>query len=315
MSRRRCRRPLRRTQRRSGPPAERSHPCALGDAGRAGLRRARPRGRALSFRQLEGSMERWRALLGGAHARGLTTVGLAISDPLAFTAAFIGAMAAGLLGGAARPGHARDGGGWPGGRRGAHRGRRGRGGPPRPGRRRAATGSSSVASTASTPGRSRGRVRRHPSAPAPGASSCRRRARRVRPRSSGWARTSCSTRRAAWRRTSQLDSRRPRLQPAAALPHQRGGRGPAVRRWSPAPAWSSTTGSIGPPSGSSWASGRSRGSTRSPPSSRASAALRPGRDGPGRHPLHPLGVGAAAGGDGRPVRGGPRGSRSSRPTG
>jgi acyl-CoA synthetase (AMP-forming)/AMP-acid ligase II len=52
--------------------------------------------RTLSFRQLEGSMERWRAQLDGARARGLTTIGLAISDPLAFTDAFIGAMAAGF---------------------------------------------------------------------------------------------------------------------------------------------------------------------------------------------------------------------------
>ena len=53
-------------------------------------------GRVLSFRALEGSMERWRAQLSSAHARGLTTVGLAISDPVAFTDAFIGAMAAGF---------------------------------------------------------------------------------------------------------------------------------------------------------------------------------------------------------------------------
>ncbi len=52
--------------------------------------------RVLTFRQLEGSMERWRAQLGGAHARGLTTIGLAIADPLAFADAFIGAMAAGF---------------------------------------------------------------------------------------------------------------------------------------------------------------------------------------------------------------------------
>ena len=53
-------------------------------------------GRALSFRQLERSMERWRALLGGARAGGLTTIGLAISDPMAFTDAFLGAIAAGF---------------------------------------------------------------------------------------------------------------------------------------------------------------------------------------------------------------------------
>ena len=53
-------------------------------------------GRTLSFRQLEASMERWRTVLGGAQARGLTTIGLAIGDPVAFTDAFIGAMAAGF---------------------------------------------------------------------------------------------------------------------------------------------------------------------------------------------------------------------------
>ncbi len=53
-------------------------------------------GRTLSFRQLEASMERWRTLLGGAQASGVTTIGLAISDPVAFTDAFIGAMAAGF---------------------------------------------------------------------------------------------------------------------------------------------------------------------------------------------------------------------------
>jgi acyl-CoA synthetase (AMP-forming)/AMP-acid ligase II len=53
-------------------------------------------GRAMSFRQLERSMEGWRALLGGVRAGGLTTIGLAISDPMAFTDAFLGAMAAGF---------------------------------------------------------------------------------------------------------------------------------------------------------------------------------------------------------------------------
>ncbi len=53
-------------------------------------------GRAVSFRQLERSMEHWRALLGGARGTGLTTIGLAISDPMAFTDAFLGAIAAGF---------------------------------------------------------------------------------------------------------------------------------------------------------------------------------------------------------------------------
>ena len=71
----------------------RARSVTLGD--RAYVEHARD-GRALSFRQLEGSMERWRAQLGGARARGLTTIGLAISDPLAFADAFLGAMAAGF---------------------------------------------------------------------------------------------------------------------------------------------------------------------------------------------------------------------------
>ena len=51
---------------------------------------------AMSFRQLEASMERWRALLGGVRARGLTTIGLVISDPMAFADVFLGAVAAGF---------------------------------------------------------------------------------------------------------------------------------------------------------------------------------------------------------------------------
>ena len=41
-------------------------------------------------------MEQWRALLGGVRARGLTTIGLVISDPVAFADAFLGAMSAGF---------------------------------------------------------------------------------------------------------------------------------------------------------------------------------------------------------------------------
>jgi oxalate---CoA ligase len=51
---------------------------------------------SLSFRQLERSMEQWRALLGGVHAQGLTTIGLVISDPVAFADAFLGATSAGF---------------------------------------------------------------------------------------------------------------------------------------------------------------------------------------------------------------------------
>ena len=62
-------------------------------------------GRAMSFRQLEGRMERWRGLLAGARPHGVHTSGaraadvgviaLSISDPMAFADAFLGAVAAG----------------------------------------------------------------------------------------------------------------------------------------------------------------------------------------------------------------------------
>ena len=41
-------------------------------------------------------MDRWRGLLGGIRARGLTTIGLVISDPVAFADAFLGAVSAGF---------------------------------------------------------------------------------------------------------------------------------------------------------------------------------------------------------------------------
>jgi acyl-CoA synthetase (AMP-forming)/AMP-acid ligase II len=51
---------------------------------------------ALSFHQLEASMERWRTVLAGVRTRGLTTIGLVISDPVAFADVFLGAVAAGF---------------------------------------------------------------------------------------------------------------------------------------------------------------------------------------------------------------------------
>jgi acyl-CoA synthetase (AMP-forming)/AMP-acid ligase II len=71
----------------------RARSVVLGD--RTYVEHARTVG-ALSFRQLERSMERWRALLDGVRAGGLTTIGLVISDPLAFADAFLGAMSAGF---------------------------------------------------------------------------------------------------------------------------------------------------------------------------------------------------------------------------
>ncbi len=41
-------------------------------------------------------MDRWRSLLGGIRARGLTTIGLVVSDPVAFADAFLGAVSAGF---------------------------------------------------------------------------------------------------------------------------------------------------------------------------------------------------------------------------
>jgi oxalate---CoA ligase len=71
----------------------RARSVVLGD--RSYIEHARADG-SLSFRQLEGSMEQWRALLGGVRARGLTTIGLVISDPVAFADAFLGAVSAGF---------------------------------------------------------------------------------------------------------------------------------------------------------------------------------------------------------------------------
>jgi oxalate---CoA ligase len=52
--------------------------------------------RTLSFRELHRGTERWRHFGGDAEADGAITIGLAVSDPLQFSAAFLGALAAGL---------------------------------------------------------------------------------------------------------------------------------------------------------------------------------------------------------------------------
>jgi oxalate---CoA ligase len=52
--------------------------------------------RELSFRQMEVSMERWRAVLDAVRARGGVTIGLVISDPLQFADAFLGVVSAGF---------------------------------------------------------------------------------------------------------------------------------------------------------------------------------------------------------------------------
>ncbi len=51
---------------------------------------------ATSFRQLEGSMERWRALLSPVRARGLSTIGLVVGDPMEFADVFLGCVSAGF---------------------------------------------------------------------------------------------------------------------------------------------------------------------------------------------------------------------------
>lgn len=71
----------------------RARSVLLGD--RSYIEHARGAG-TMSFRQLEGSMDRWQALLAGPHARGVTTIGLVISDPMAFADAFLGALSAGF---------------------------------------------------------------------------------------------------------------------------------------------------------------------------------------------------------------------------
>ncbi len=53
-------------------------------------------GGAMTFRQLERSMERWRALLSGVRARGFSTIGLVVSDPVAFADVFLGCVSAGF---------------------------------------------------------------------------------------------------------------------------------------------------------------------------------------------------------------------------
>jgi len=71
----------------------RARSVLLGD--RTYLEHARD-GRTLTFRQLQEHMDRWRGLLGGIRARGLTTIGLVVGDPVAFADAFVGAVSAGF---------------------------------------------------------------------------------------------------------------------------------------------------------------------------------------------------------------------------
>jgi oxalate---CoA ligase len=72
----------------------RARSVLLGD--RAYLEHARDDSLVLSFRQLEERMDRWRSLLSGLRARGLSTVGLVVADPMVFADAFLGAVSAGF---------------------------------------------------------------------------------------------------------------------------------------------------------------------------------------------------------------------------
>ena len=174
-----------------------------------------------------GVLEHWRIAFARSPLPPGATVALSVSDPLRFAAAFVGAMASGLVGGAAGPGVAGHGAERSGIAGGAGRGPRWSwpiGRPPPACRARWVE----LASLA--PGHVGGpstRPVRRPS-PRPGASCSRHRARRVRPRWSACTRTSSSTRRVAWSTHHGLAAARPRLQPAAPLPHQRGGRGIAL---------------------------------------------------------------------------------------
>jgi oxalate---CoA ligase len=71
----------------------RSRSVLLGD--RAYIEHARDGG-GLTFRQLEEHMDRWRSLLAGIRSQGLTTIGLAIGNPVSFADAFLGAVSAGF---------------------------------------------------------------------------------------------------------------------------------------------------------------------------------------------------------------------------
>ena len=248
-------------------------------------------------------MERWRAQLGGAHARGLTTIGLAIGDPLAFADAFIGAMAAGFWVAPLDPSMPWSGSG------GLAAALARTGADVVVADRPAAAGvgdelgRACIASTTSTTGRSRDRVRRRRSAPSAGG---------VVLSSSGTTGTPKVVRLGQEQLLAHGALRG--VAPASS--------GPSDRGFNPLPLFHINAEVVGLLStlvagsglvlddrfhrtallGPHGPAGRSRGSTRCPPSSRAWRA-RAGRDGARRRPLHPLGLGAVAGGGGGSLRG------------
>src|ERR1700735_1252804 len=255
---------------------------------------------ALSFRQLERSMEQWRALLGGAHARGLTTIGLVISDPVAFADAFLGATSAGFwvapldpsmpVGGsgglavtlertgvdvvlADHPAPAGIDGEWTELDRLEHLqdGRVTRPGATAPQRAGAGGVVLSSSGTTGTP-------------------------KVVRLSQEQLLHTARSV-------ASHLElQRRPRIQPAAALPHQRRGRGPVVGpggRLQPGPRRPLPPQRLLGPHGQPFHHLDQRGARHR----LAPGHARPRRDRSVDRPVHPLGVGPVTGGRGRPVRG------------
>jgi acyl-CoA synthetase (AMP-forming)/AMP-acid ligase II len=78
---------------RSLPELIRRHGAVLG--AKPYLESARD-ARTLSFKELQRGTQRWRYFAGTMDAGGAITIGLAVSDPLRFSAAFLGALAAGL---------------------------------------------------------------------------------------------------------------------------------------------------------------------------------------------------------------------------
>jgi acyl-CoA synthetase (AMP-forming)/AMP-acid ligase II len=53
-------------------------------------------GVAMTFRQLEGRMERWRALLSAVRPGSLSAIGLVVDDPIEFADVFLGCVSAGF---------------------------------------------------------------------------------------------------------------------------------------------------------------------------------------------------------------------------
>ena len=238
---------------------------------------------------------------GRGPGRGLTTIGLVISDPVAFADAFLGAVSAGFWVAPLDPVHARRRQRWPGRDPRAHRRGPRAGRPPGTGRHRRRV------ERARPPGAPAGRARH---ATRGDGTAARRRGRRRPsvvghdrhaqggPLEPGAAPAHGTLRGGA----PGARERRPRVQPAAALPHQRRGRGPAVGpggRLQPGPRRPLPPQRLLGPHGQSFHHLDQRGAGHR----LAAGHARPRRDRPTGRAVHPLGVGPVAGGRGRPVRG------------